>query len=379
MDQNRLVECRVDDRKDSFVGSIYVARVDNLLPGLQAAFVNIGDRICYYSLRENPEPVFLRRARPDRMTVGDEILVQIEKDAIKTKEPVARGVLQLGGRYGVVMYPEAGIFFSRKIADEAFRTSMRKALRHKLPQHMGVLLRTNAADAPTDRVLEEIRSLADQIRELTAHAAYRNAGARLWSPLPEYLRTLRDLPVSGTEEIVTDDKELYQEISKSLIQYPATEAIPCRLYQDSLLPLEKCYRIPVLLEKALDRQVWLSSGAYLVIEQTEALTAVDVNTGKAEGGRKSTEDFLFRVNREAAAEIMAQIRLRNLSGIIILDFINMEEKEHQEELMQYLKELAALDPVKTRIVDLTPLGLVEVTRKKEKDTLARQIETIGRV
>jgi len=375
IDQGRMLECRLDNREETFVGSIYVARIDNLVSGLKAAFISIGDRTCYYSLTDHSEPLFCKRIRPDKITVGDEILVQIEKDAIKTKDPVARGVLQLSGRYGVVMYPEKGIYFSKKISDETFRSTMKKAFRHKLPEGFGVLFRTNAADAPVEDVQQEIFELAEKLKELTEKAVYRSAGARLWQPETEYLRTLRDLPMHGVEEIVTDCSELYSEISEALKRYPQTQNIPCRLYQDKLLSLEKCYRIPVQLEKALAKQVWLDSGAYLVIEQTEALTAIDVNSGKAAGNKKDMEDFIFRTNLEAAAEIMAQIRLRNLSGIIILDFINMKSKEHEEELLTRLRTLAVSDSVQTTIVDMTALGLVEVTRKKGKDTLERQMKS----
>ncbi len=373
MDQGRMLECRLDNREESLVGSIYVARIDTLVSGLKAAFLSIGERTCYFPLND-ADPVFCRRIRPEKLTVGDEIVVQIEKDAIKTKDPVARGVLQLSGRYGVVMYPEKGIFFSKKIKDEEVKGKLKKAFRHKLPEGFGVLLRTNAAEASLEEVQKEIFELTEQQKMLVEKAVYRTAGARLWQPEAEYLRTLRDLPMHGVEEIVTDSEVLYQEISEYMKLYPQTQAIPVRLYQDKLLSLEKCYRIPILIEKALAKQVWLNSGAYLVIEQTEALTAIDVNSGKAAGNKKDTETFFLKINLEAAEEIMAQIRLRNLSGILILDFINMKSEEHKEQLLTKLRTLAAADPVKTTVIDMTPLGLVEVTRKKEKDTLARQMK-----
>ncbi len=376
MNQGRMIECRLDNREETFIGSIYVAKVESLVSGLKAAFISIGERTCYFPLGST-EPVFCRRTRPEKITVGDEILVQIEKDAIKTKEPVARGVLQLSGRYGVVMYPEKGIFFSKKIKDETIKDTLKKAFRHKLPEGFGVLLRTNAAEASLEDVQKEIFTLAEELKGLVEKAVYRTVGARLWQPEADYLRTLRDLPMHGVEEIVTDSEVLYEEISEYLKRYPQTQNIPCRLYQDKLLSLEKCYRIPVLLEKALAKQVWMDSGAYLVIEQTEALTAIDVNTGKAAGNKKDMDTFFFKTNLEAAEEIMAQIRLRNLSGIIILDFINMKAEEQKGELLAKLRMLAAADPIKTTIVDMTPLGLVEVTRKKEKDTLAKQLKGEG--
>ena len=295
---------------------------------------------------------------------------------MKTKDPVARGVLQIGGRYGVVMYPEKGIYFSKKITEESWRDTMKKAFRHRLPDGFGILLRTNAATASREEIEEEMIRLSTQLQEIIEKAPYRSFGTRLWKPQPDYLQTLRDLPMHGVEEIVTDDETLFDELSSALLAYPETAAISCRYYQDRLLSLEKCYRIPFFLEQVKEKQVWLNSGAYLVIEQTEALTAVDVNTGKATGNRKEWEAFLFRTNMEAAREIMAQIRLRNLSGIIILDFINMKDPAHQEELLSCLRSLAVSDPVRTAVIDMTPLGLVEVTRKKEKDTLEKQLSLL---
>lgn len=371
MDGRRMTECRLDDRKPAFVGSIFTARVDHLVPGIQAAFLSAGEKHFYLSLRENPRLIYTKQARPDMLTQGDEILIQVEKDAIKTKEPVARGILQLSGRYGVVMYPEKGIHFSKKITDKTFRSSMRQALENRFEEGVGLLIRTNAADASQEEVISELEALQQCLRDILEKSPYRSVGSLLWQPLPAYLKTLQNLG-SGVDEVITDDEGLYQELSQTLKRYDATSSIPCRLYQDKLLSLDKCWRISHLMEKAMEKQVWLASGAFLVIEQTEALTAIDINTGKAESRKQSMEDFIFEINLEAAEEIMAQIRLRNLSGILILDFINMRDKKHEEALLACLRHLAALDPVQTAVVDITPLGLVEITRKKETDTLLHQ-------
>lgn len=392
MNGNRLVECRLDDRRPSFVGSIFVARVENLLPSICAAFLRIGEQRLYLPLKRKKDQagwelsglIFTKQAHTDRITAGDELVVQVEKDAVKTKEPVARGSLQIGGRYGVVMYPESGIHFSRKIVDNDRRLELRQAIAKECGY--GVLVRTNAAEASTEEVLCEFVSLRKTLEAVLDTASFRSAGSVLWQPDAAYLKTVQSIrPVrSGKdstekktkgdeiEELVTDDKTLFYELSTAVKQYYETAFIPCRFYQGAQLSLDKCFRITHLMEKALEKQVWLSSGAYLVIEQTEALTAIDVNSGKADGKKLEMEEFVLGINLEAARESMAQIRLRNLSGIIILDFINMREKSGEEELLTCLKHLAALDPVKTEIIDMTPLGLVEVTRKKERDTLERQ-------
>lgn len=198
----------------------------------------------------------------------------------------------------------------------------------------------------------------------------------LWQAQAEYLKEIRDLPAVGSSELVTDSEKLAEEIKEELSAYPETAGIPVRLYSDSVIPLENLYRIPVLLQRACSPVVRLASGAWIRIEPTEAFTSVDVNTGKASAGKKSREEFFLSVNLEAAAELMRQIRLRSLSGIIVADFISMKKKESDEKLMERLRGLAARDPVSTEIVDMTPLGLVEITRKKVREPLTDQLSEL---
>lgn len=393
-EDGRIAECSLDERTPAFLGRIYLARVDHTVKNIGGAFLSAGDQKLYYSLKENPLPVFVSCQREGCITQGDEILVQVTKEALKTKEACAGSALQISGRYCVVMMeraskqPKIKILLSRKIMDSAFREQMSKKAEalfevHRLYEavckkgfHLSVLVRTNAKEVEEELVLEEISSCCRQLGNVLDTAAYRSVGSCLWQPLPAYISAIRDTSLSGLEAIVCDDEALLEEVKSALEQSRCAEGLTYSLYQDASYPMSKCYGLDSSLEKALKSQVWLSSGAYLVIEQTEALVAIDVNTGKAAAGGKkeSTDAYFYRINLEAAKEIMYQLRLRNLSGMILVDFINMTDHALEEMLMNELQLLARKDPVYTRIVDMTALGLVEITRKKLREPLDKQLK-----
>ena len=192
--------------------------------------------------------------------------------------------------------------------------------------------------------------------------------------LPAYLCTIRDRDTESLSEIITDDPILYQQIKEYLTCYQPEDLQKLRMPEDSSISLDRVYRISLQLNEALQKRVWLKSGGYLVIEPTEALTVIDVNTGKAVTKKKNVQETFFQINVEAAKEIAKQIRLRNISGIIIIDFINMQEEKAREDLLYTLKEFVKQDPVKTTVIDMTALSLVELTRKKERRPLYEQVE-----
>ena len=174
---------------------------------------------------------------------------------------------------------------------------------------------------------------------------------------------------------MTDQPEIFREISSYLEDNHATDKVSLKLYRDEMLPLHKLYRFSVTAESLNQKQIWLKSGGFLVIEQTEAFVAIDVNTGKYSGKKDSKETF-HRINLEAAEEAARQIRLRQLSGTILIDFINMEQAEHKKELLQFLQKRVSTDPVKTRVIDMTALQIVEMTRTKERKSFAEQLKMI---
>ena len=285
--------------------------------------------------------------------------------------------------------PKTKILLSRKITDASVREMLTKAAEElasvqQLAQpvyqkgfSLSVMVRTNAAEVDSKLVMEEISSCCKQLQTVLEIAAFRSSGSCLWQPLPAYVSTIRDTALNGLESIVCDNEELLNEVKTVLDENGCGEGLTYSLYQDVSYPMRKCYNLDSSLEKALKKQVWLSSGAYLVIEQTEALVAIDVNTGKAVAtGRKkeSLDSYFYRINLEAAKEIMYQMRLRNLSGMILVDFINMTDHTLENALMDELSTLARKDPVYTRIVDMKALGLVEITRKKLREPLDKQLK-----
>lgn len=391
-EDGRILECSIDERQPAFLDRIYVARVTQIVKSIEGAFLSIGNRKLYYSLKENPLPVFNTCKRPGCISEGDEMIVQVTREALKTKEACAGSQLQINGRYCVVLRDsQPGLHFrlSRKITDETWRCAAREhaeslscipRLRELAAQKdfgISILIRTNAYEVDREEMLQEIASCCDAFYNVLSNASYRSEGACLWQPLPAYVSAIRDTSLRDLETIVCDDEELLNEVKETLENSGCSHGLLYSLYSDRSYPMSKCYNLDSTLEKALNRQVWLSSGAYLIIEQTEALTAIDVNTGKAIGAYKkkeSQDEYFFRINLEAAREIMYQLRLRNLSGMILVDFINMQNSGLQEALMEQLRQLALKDPVYTRIVDITKLGLVEITRKKLKEPLDKQLK-----
>ena len=359
-DDGRIIECSVDERVPAFLGRIYLAKVDHIVPSISGAFLSAGDQKLYYSLKENPLPVAVSCKREGMITQGDEIVVQVTKEALKTKEP--------------------GAAFREKISKEAEALEEVKQLFEAVSLRgfsLSVMVRTNAAEVSSDLVLDEISVCCRQLQTVLSTAAFRSSGSLLWQPLPAYISAIRDTSLNGLESIVCDNEELLNEVKNALDECKGSEGLTYSLYQDSSYPMRKCYNLDTTIEKALKSKVYLSSGAYLIIEQTEALVAIDVNTGKAiaSGRKKENQDsYFYRINLEAAKEILYQLRLRNLSGMILVDFINMTDHALEDALMEELSLLARKDPVHTRIVDITALGLVEITRKKIREPLDKQLK-----
>lgn len=366
-EENQLIQLDLSE-PERLLGQIYIGKVKNVVKNIQAAFLEIGlGKMVYYSLNKNPLPLFTKAANGKSVCIGDEIVVQIEKEAMKTKDPVATSKWSINGRYVVCIYGETFIHFSSKIKDVHWKKAIREKI-EALGLSDGILIRTNAQYVSEDIVIEELISIYKQFQKIKETAMYRTAYTCLYKPESDYLTTLRDTYSNHLEEIITDDRTIFQELQQYCQEKLPDSLEKLSYYNDELLPLEKRYRFDLEIEHALRKQVWLKSGAYLIIEPTETLIAIDVNTGKAIKG-KQTEETFFQINLEAAAQIAKELRLRNLSGMILIDFINMKSEENRLKLMEQLQKFVSLDPVKTVVVDMTKLNLVEVTRKKEKPPL----------
>ncbi|WP_418762092.1 ribonuclease E/G [Enterocloster sp.] len=367
-----LVELTLEDEDCSVLNRIYVGRVQKVVPGINAAFIDTGDGVGYYSLTENRSHLFTDRNRKEGpLRQGDEILVQISREGVKTKAPVLTANLSLPGRLCVVTAGRTGIGFSNKISDNLFKKEAKACLEEAPLSGFGVIVRTNAYQAGMDALIKECILLKERLEALIKDAACRVSGSCLYQPLPSYITGVRDAYEGRLSSIVTDDRGLYDQLKAYLKEEQPEDLEKLEFYDDSLLPLYKLYGLETVLDRALGKRVWLKSGGYLVIEPTEAMTVIDVNTGKYEG-RKKMADTIRKINNEAAFTIAAQLRLRNLSGIIMVDFIDMEQEEDKKALLDCLKQAVSTDPIRTVVVDMTPLGLVELTRKKVRKPLYEQ-------
>lgn len=365
------------------LNSIYVGKVMNVAKNINAAFVELtkGQR-AFLPLSHAENACILNRKADGRILAGDELLVQVEREAVKTKEPVLTMEISIAGRYAVV-FPgkERGrLQFSGKLSDEE-RLSIARAcseagITEEILTSCSLIVRTNAAELSDCRyapLILEAKALLAQASALWQTAGTRTCYSCLYRPDSGFLTAVRDTPQEQYEEILTDDRQLYGQLHAWLERsYPEVLG-RLRLYEDTSVSLPNLYGLSKKLLEALEKRVWLKSGGYLVIEPTEALTVIDVNSGKYTG-KKGLRDTFRLINREAALEIARQLRLRNLSGIILVDFISMDNKEDERELLHLLSAELKKDPVRTAVVDMTALGLVELTRKKVRRSLYEQLK-----
>nr|WP_296437452.1 ribonuclease E/G [uncultured Acetatifactor sp.] len=423
---NRLIEAVFFPKIPSRIGSVYIGKVKSLAKNINACFVEIEKgELCFLSLKETDSPRPLNRVPDGRLIEGDEILVQVTRDAQKSKRASITAQISISNDFFVLAMGSEKVCYSTKLgkkqkgnlhkllleagllnADNCLTQECRlllpatwlarqdsfdfSSLECALPS-TGLIVRTKAEELDSaEELLDHFYALAAQYLRLLYIARYRSCFSclkRADTEISAALEQFTDKYLSAGKmpseetisieekrrgettawEIITDQKTLYEQ----LIQY--SPGIPIRFYQDSMLSLSALYAVESKMKTALESRVWLKSGGYLVIEPTEALTVIDVNTGKYEEG-KNPEDTYRKVNLEAAEEVALQLRLRNLSGIIIVDFINMRAASDNAQLLHVLKALVKQDKVQTTVIDMTPLGLVEITRKKISKPLREQLQ-----
>ena len=353
---------------DSILGNVYRARVSNLSPNINAAFVDIKKGESYYLSMDD--------YHGEKLKVGDLVTVQVVRDKIKTKRYAVTTDISLQGDYAVTtLFAPVGV--SSKITDSARKKELKTLMQNLLIAEQdaqfylaegnvaeierikkvtfGGIIRTQAEHAEDAAITREIEGQARLLYSIMKKSEYATQYTCLYHTEVEYIKDIRRMHALQDVEIVTDIPEVTEAISE----------IP--LYTDEYT-LTLRYSLASLLEKTLSKRAYLKSGAYLVIEPTEAMTVIDVNSGKSIKGKNAEEQFL-KINIEAAKEIARQLRLRNISGIVMIDFINMKEESHNHELMKNLAEYVRTDPVRTTVVDMTKLGLVELTRQKGKRAL----------
>lgn len=373
----RMTEMSLMSReKDSLLGNIYIGKVKNIVRNIQAAFVEIADGvICYLPLEDVKKPVYSRPKKQEQLVEGDELLVQVNREAVKTKAPSVTTNISLTGKYLVLSTGNPIIGYSSKLKP-AEKERLKTIISRWTLSEVGLIVRTNASEALEEELNIEYQRLLGQYQFLTGPAFHRTVFSCVWKNRPAYLTSILGTRSETLREIVTDNEEVYHQIQAFLQEEMPQDLSKLRLYTDRMLPLKAMYRMDKGLTDALSERVWLKSGAYLVIEQTEALTVIDVNTGKYIGGKNKAETTR-KINQEAAVEIARQLRLRNLSGIILVDFVDMEGKDDPAGLLVLMNEQLKQDPMKAAAVDMTALGLMEITRKKQKKTLQEQAKECG--
>ena len=381
--------------EECILGNIYIGRVENVVQNIRAAFVKISpDITCYLSLDDLKNAFFTKKQSVRKeIAAGDELLVQVVREALKTKEPAVTANLSFAGKYAVLTTANRRLGISSKLSKEQ-KVSYKELLREFDCDAYGLIVRTNAAGVSDETLVQEIRTLEKEWLDMKENAVHKTCYSVLKKAKPSYLEELKNQPEGSIEEILTDDRAVFetvcmeygirkeQFVTGGSVSVPVDQfVIPVRnaangqtgnlyltYYKDPMISLSALYSVKASLEKALRTQVWLNSGASIIIEHTEALTVIDVNSGK-NLARKEMRENLLRINLEAAKEIAYQLRLRNISGMILIDFINLLSKEDEAVLLKEFRSYLRKDPVKADLIDMTKLGLVEVTRKKIKKSL----------
>lgn len=392
-----LVELYIERKKDrSILGNVYKGTVTNVLPGMQAAFVDIGltkDAFLFVHdisydigeyerlMLETEEGVDIELEEGDRERVkeppavsiddiirkGQDIMVQVSKESLGTKGARVTSFMAIPGRYLVYMPQVNHIGISRRIKDEKERDRLRKIIKKIRPQGAGFIIRTVAEGIGEEEFIQDIEFLMRLWSNIQSRYEKAPSPALIHEDIDLIFRTIRDFLNKDVEELMIDSKEDYDKCME-YVNYLIPNMIPKVKFYEKKDNLLEAFGIEKEIEKALRRKVWLKSGGYIVIDQTEALVAIDVNTGKYVG-KRDFEQTIFKINMEAVTEVVRQIRLRDLGGIIIIDFIDMENEENRNKVFKALKKALAADKSRTNVLQISELGLVEMTRKRMRQGL----------
>ncbi|AOY76861.1 Rne/Rng family ribonuclease [Clostridium formicaceticum] len=377
IENNELVELYIERKNNKrIVGNIYKGRVTNVLPGMQAAFVDIGlekNSFLYvkdavpqeYQYEENE--TFQDIAIKDLIKPGQEIIVQVTKEPIGTKGARVTTHITLPGRYLVLMPYTDYLGVSRRITSEEERIRLKKAVEEVKPQNMGVIVRTVAEGKNKEAFNDDIKFLLKLWQKIEKEKKLGFAPRMIYKDFDLVDRTIRDIFSINIDKFVMNNTEDYKGALELVDLISPALKSRIELY-DEELEIFQYYNIETQFKNSILRKIWLKSGGYIVIDSTEALTVIDVNTGKYVGSI-DLEDTVFKTNLEAAQEIAKQLRLRDIGGIIIVDFIDMTNEDYVERVLQALEQSLNKDRTKTKILGMTSLGLVEITRKKVRQRL----------
>ena len=376
-----LIEHYVSRQQDDMTqidGNLYLGRVQNVLPGMEAAFVDIGtpkNAVLYRGdVRYDADDVE-GGARPTQARIehllrpGQSILCQVTKNPIGTKGARLTQEVSLPGRFVVLVPNSATYGISKRLPDEE-RKRLRRILDDVRPEGHGLIVRTAAQGASADELSRDVESLLGQWREIEVKAKRLSSPSLLHREPDMAVRVIREEFNHDYRGVIIDDEALFQEVRDYVASISPELADRVEYFDTSAdpLPIFERHHVHEQLHRALDRKVWLPSGGSLIIERTEALTVIDVNTGK-NVGTSNLEETVFRNNLEAAEEVARQLRLRDLGGIIVIDFIDMEIAQNRAEVLRVFRDALARDKTRTQVFDISELGLVEMTRKRVSEGL----------
>lgn len=352
--EGNIVEFDVKDTNEiSEIGNIYTGKIKNIVKNIQGAFVEIKDKqLCFYPLDECQ--------KRDRLKIDDEILVQIKKDGTKEKKPLVTENIELSGQYLVLTGNKSFVGISNKITSKKTKQHLKELCMPYVKDEFGFIVRTSAENVSEEILIEEMKALTLKYEKLIQKLEYLTPFQYVGSSQSEELNMAFDLYPGQVEQITTDNEEiahLYEESGYKV-----------HLLNEEDNAINRIYRMKHILSEAMSQKVWLKSGGFLVIQKTEAMYVIDVNSGKSIGKGKK-EKHIIKINQEAAKEIARQMRLRNMSGIIMIDFIDMKTTESENELLKIFSSYTKDDSKKVTVLDITQLGIMEVTRKKEKVSL----------
>ncbi|MEN6645260.1 MAG: Rne/Rng family ribonuclease [Armatimonadia bacterium] len=383
MQDGRLAELLLEG-EERVVGNIYMGKVENVVPGLDAAFVDVGiDKNVFLhvsdAMETEPSRAQMRKKMEsfppikEVLKAGQEFLVQVTKGPVDAKGARASRRIALPSRNLVLMADGRGkVGISKKIEDEAERARLRDIAQKCKPEGFGMIVRTRAEGAEKKEFESDVKFLMKLWRSIQTRSKQEKAPALIYEDLTLVFEVLRDVFDPNVRNFIIDDKVTYDKVLNLLNSLAPELRSRVKLYKEQE-PIFVHYKIEQEIDRALRRKVWLPKGGYIGIDVTEALTVIDVNTGKFTS-TKSLEDTVLRTNLEAADEIAKQLRLRDIGGIVVIDFIDMDNPRHRRQLTAALKTALEADRMKTRIMHITRLGLIEMTRKRTGQSLAKQLQ-----
>lgn len=353
---NKLVELLIDEN-NKLVSNIYRGIVKNVKAGLEACFVDIGmEKLAYLPLKKD-----------SNIKSGMDIMVQINKESVGTKGPKLNLEVSLSGRYLVYIPSNDRITISNRLQDENERFRLKKIVKNLVGKECGIIIRTEAAGCSEEELEKDFIELKEKYDSITKEFKLGIGPKLLYKELDASVKYVKDNVDEDVTEIVVNDSNKYEEIKNILKSIDKNYLSKLKIIENQ--DIFDLYKVQSQIDKALNKKVWLKSGGYLIIEKTEALTVIDVNTGKFTGS-SNREDTVYKTNEEACIEIARQLKLRDIGGIIIIDFIDMVKKKNKENLLKILNSELKKDKRKSEVLGLTRLGLVEVARRRERNSIS---------